>query len=95
MQLNQEKTKNYSSKNSIELGLYQHYKGNLCEVIGVAHFSEDPLQLMVVYKKLEACTLREQDITLEPGSLWVRPLEMFNEYITDANGNQIKRFKKV
>lgn len=95
MQLNQEKTNNYSSKNLIEPGLYQHYKGGLYEVIGTAHYSEDPLQLMVIYKKLEACTLEPEGIMLEPGSLWVRPLAMFNEYVTDADDNQIKRFKKV
>ena len=50
---------------------------------------------MVIYKKLEACTLEPNNITLEPGSLWIRPLLMFNEYITDADGNQVKRFQKI
>ena len=61
-------------------GLYEHYKGNLYKVIGVAKHSES-LEHMVVYK---ACHGNED--------LWVRPYNMFCEKIT-SNGTVIDRFK--
>jgi len=67
---------------NIELGRYQHYKGQFYEVIGIAKHSET-LEELVVYKQQYG----------EFG-LWVRPLKMFLEDIT-IDGEIVKRFKKV
>ncbi|AZN35956.1 DUF1653 domain-containing protein [Iodobacter ciconiae] len=64
---------------SIENGIYQHYKGPLYQVIGVAKHSETEEE-MVVYR----CLYGEFD-------LWVRPLAMFTESIT-YNGKTVQRF---
>ena len=53
----------------IKPGKYQHFKGNLYEVIGVASHSET-LEPMVVYWALYG----------EYG-LWVRPASMWNEWV--------------
>lgn len=68
----------------MEKGLYKHYKGNIYEVIGVATHSET-LEKMVVYRA-----------TYQKGgeNLWVRPLAMFAETITQ-NGQTVKRFSKL
>ncbi len=49
----------------LKLGRYQHYKGGVYEVLGVARFSEDETE-MVVYKALYG-----------DNQLWVRPLAIF------------------
>ena len=66
----------------MELGVYRHYKGKDYEVIGVAKHSEDESEL-VVYRTLYG-----------DFSLWVRPLEMFNETI-EIDGQQVKRFQRL
>ena len=68
----------------IEAGLYQHYKGKIYEVIGVARHSESQ-ETLVVYKA-----------TYQPEgeNLWVRPLAMFNETVL-VNGCETKRFRKL
>jgi hypothetical protein len=66
----------------MELGVYRHYKGKDYEVIGVAKHSEDESEL-VVYRTLYG-----------DFSLWVRPLEMFNEII-EIDGQQVKRFQRL
>lgn len=62
------------------MGKYEHYKGGVYEVIGVASHSET-LEKMVVYRH-------------DDGELWVRPLAMFREMV-EVNGKKIPRFKKV
>lgn len=57
----------------IKPGKYRHFKGNLYEVIGLAHHSET-MELMVVYRALYG----------EQG-LWVRPAAMWNETVDKAN----------
>ena len=57
----------------IKLGIYRHYKGNEYEILGTAKHSET-LEELVVYRKLYS-----------DHSLWVRPLEMFTEYVPDTN----------
>ncbi len=63
-------------------GTYQHYKGNVYEVIGVAKHSETEEELVVYFP------------VKTPGQLWVRPLSMFTEYI-ELNGLKTARFKKI
>lgn len=54
---------------SIQVGIYQHYKGPQYRVIGVAQHSESEEQL-VVYQALYG-----------DFGLWVRPLSMFVEQV--------------
>lgn len=63
-------------------GIYQHYKGNRYEVIGIAKHSES-LEEMVVYRALYG-----------DGGLWVRPMAMFFEMV-EVNGAKIQRFARV
>ena len=66
----------------MKLGIYEHYKGNKCEVIGIAKHSET-LEELVVYRELYGeC------------ELWVRPVKMFIEDV-EVNGNKIPRFRFV
>ncbi len=67
---------------TIEKGVYRHYKGNEYEVIGVANHSET-LELMVVYRAMYG----EKE-------LWVRPASMWNETV-NVNGKEVKRFEKL
>ena len=68
----------------LELGTYQHYKGNKYIVLGVAKHSET-LEELVVY-----VTLYEN----EESALWVRPLTMFLESVV-VNGKEVPRFQKL
>lgn len=52
----------------LQLGIYKHFKGLICEVIALAKDSETK-ELMVVYKELQN------------KSIWVRPLKMFTEHV--------------
>ena len=66
--------------NMLQLGKYQHYKGGLYEVIGIARHSETKEEL-VVYRALT-----------DNFGLWVRPLTMFLENV-EVDGKLILRFK--
>jgi hypothetical protein len=68
----------------MELGLYQHYKGVIYEVIGIARHSET-LEQLVVY----TATYQQ-----EGENLWLRPLSMFNEKII-IDGKEVSRFSKI
>ena len=57
----------------IKPGIYQHFKGNRYEVIGLASHSET-MEPMVVYRALYG----------EHG-LWVRPAAMWNEIVDKEN----------
>ena len=70
--------------NNIKNGIYQHYKGNKYEVIGVAKHSET-LEDLVVYRAL---------YDNQVSQLWVRPLKMFTETI-ENDGKEIERFKYI
>ncbi len=63
-------------------GIYQHYKGNRYEVIGIARHSES-LEEMVVYRAL-----------YDDHGLWVRPADMFAESVV-INGESIPRFQYI
>lgn len=68
---------------TVELGLYQHHKGNLYEVIGVGKHSETGEDL-VVYKGL-------YDSPHGYGAIWIRPISMWSEEVRPG----VLRFKKV
>ena len=63
-------------------GLYRHYKGQQCRVLGVARPSETEEEV-VIYQALYG----------EFG-LWVRPLSMFTEAV-EVNGERLPRFALV
>jgi len=66
----------------LETGKYQHYKGGLYEVIGVANNSET-MESLVVYRAL-----------YKENQLWVRPLKMFCEDV-EYEGGIVPRFKYI
>lgn len=63
-------------------GLYQHYKGNFYQVLGLCRHSET-LEEMVVYRGLYG-----------DYGLWVRPKAMFEGTINEQ-GKEIPRFKFI
>lgn len=67
-------------------GVYEHYKGNRYEVLGVARHSET-LEEYVVYKALYTSEFGKD-------TLWIRPLQMFLESVV-KDGEEVPRFKKV
>lgn len=60
----------------LQVGKYQHYKGNFYQVEGIAIHSETE-QEMVLYRPLYGA-----------GLLWVRPLQMFLEDVQIEGKNQ-------
>lgn len=66
----------------IQLGRYQHFKGNYYQVLHLAKHSETD-EWMVVYQPEYG----------ERG-IWVRPLSMFDETI-ERDGKRVKRFELV
>jgi hypothetical protein len=66
----------------VEGGLYRHYKGNQYRVHSVVKHSET-LEELVLYE-----TLYENKL----GKMWVRPKEMFLEYIV-IEGKEVPRFQ--
>lgn len=69
----------------LQPGIYQHAKGNLYEVLGIAHHSET-LEELVLYKQLYDAP------DFPRGTLWVRPKEMFLEMV-EKDGILVPRFK--
>lgn len=67
---------------TLATGMYQHHKGNLYRVLGVARHSET-LAPMVVYQPIKG-----------DGAMWARPFDMFVESV-EVNGVQIPRFKRL
>ncbi len=67
---------------SIPVGKYRHFKGNMYEVICIARHSENASP-MVVYRALYG----------EYG-IWVRPAEMWNE-VVERDGKVFRRFEKA
>lgn len=66
----------------LSLGIYEHYKGNRYEVLGVGRHSETHEE-MVVYRALYG----SQDI-------WIRPLSLFVDAVS-WEGQTLPRFKMV
>jgi hypothetical protein len=65
---------------AIQPGTYKHFKGGEYLVLGTGRHSEEPTKEFVIYKSLKT------------GCLWIRPLEMFLEYI-DKDGYKGPRFQ--
>ena len=72
----------YFGNETVKLGLYRHYKGNMYEVLGQALHSET-MEELVVYRALYG----------EYG-LWVRPKAMFLEIVVQE-GKAIPRFEYI
>ena len=70
------------SAQSLQPGIYRHYKGNLYQVLGVAQHSETGEQLVVYVPQYGE------------GGYWVRPLDMFCEQV-ELNGQSLPRFALV
>lgn len=68
---------------SLKKGIYQHYKGQLYQVMNVATHSETEEKL-VVYQ----CLYGDY-------SIWVRPLTMFTGMITTPDDREVERFKLI
>ncbi|MBI2550932.1 DUF1653 domain-containing protein [Candidatus Uhrbacteria bacterium] len=66
----------------LQPGIYEHYKGNQYEVIGVAQH-EETLEEFVVYRALYG-----------GHQLWIRPRKVFEEMV-DVDGKMVPRFKFV
>lgn len=67
-------------ESTLPTGKYQHYKGPMYEVLGIATHSESEEKL-VVYRTLYG-----------KFDLWVRPLEMFCEDVV-VDGVKMPRFR--
>ena len=68
---------------SLKKGIYQHYKGQLYQVMNVATHSETEEKL-VVYQ----CLYGDY-------SIWVRPLAMFTETVMLEDDREVERFKLI
>ncbi len=66
----------------MQLGKYQHYKGNIYEVIGIALHSET-LEELVIYKSID-----------NDKKIWARPKSMFLENV-EVSEKIIPRFKII
>ncbi|MFW2177496.1 MULTISPECIES: DUF1653 domain-containing protein [unclassified Moraxella] len=66
----------------IQLGIYQHYKGNFYQVLHLATHSETE-EPMVVYRTLYGSY-----------DVWVRPLAMFEEMV-EVDGQCLPRFALI
>jgi hypothetical protein len=66
----------------IQLGKYQHFKGNYYQVLHLARHSETE-DTFVVYHPFE-----------DKEDIWIRPLSMFNETII-REGKILKRFQFI
>lgn len=69
----------------LEKGIYQHYKGNQYQVLGVGRDTETN-DYSVVYAPL-------YEHSGQP-DIWIRPYSMFIESV-DVDGATIPRFKKI
>ena len=69
------------SASTLQAGIYQHYKGQLYQVLHTARHSETE-KTLVVYQ----CLYGDY-------SIWVRPFEMFIETVELADGQTVPRFK--
>lgn len=66
--------------NSIKTGLYQHYKGNRYQLLGIGRHSET-LEEFAIYQAVDGNK-----------ELWVRPLSMFCENVKIGENFEVPRF---
>jgi hypothetical protein len=66
---------------------YKHYSGKLYTVIAIAHDSEDPSMLRVIYQGLY------DDPVFGMYPIWDRPYTMFTENV-QIDGKEFKRFEE-
>lgn len=71
----------------IKPGKYQHFRGNVYEVLGVVRHSETLEELVVYQAKYDHPEFGKN-------SLWVRPKSMFLEKV-EIDGKKVPRFKYV
>jgi hypothetical protein len=71
----------------IKLGKYQHYRGKMYEVVGVARHSET-LEDVVVYRALY------NSRKFGRNALWIRPMKMFFEHVV-VDGKKMPRFRFI
>ena len=71
----------------VKLGRYQHYKGKIYEVLGVAKHSETEEEL-VIYKALY------NSKQFGSNALWARSKKMFLEDVI-VEGERIPRFRHI
>lgn len=69
----------------VKAGEYQHFKGQIAQVIGVAKHSETQEEYVVYYHPEKDDGKRQ---------LWIRPKEMFFEKV-EINGKKVSRFKFI
>lgn len=69
-------------------GIYKHYSGKMYKVIALAHDSEDPCVMRVIYQGLYDCP------TFGPYPIWDRPYTMFVENVI-INGKEQARFEHM
>jgi hypothetical protein len=75
--------------NAVTVGaIYKHYSGKLYKVIGIAHDSEDPSILRVIYQGLYNCPIYGAH------PIWSRKYEVFIEHVV-VNGIRQPRFTIV
>lgn len=67
---------------AVPAGRYQHYKGNLYDLVGAVRHSET-LEPLALYRPLSG-----------DGGLWVRPWAMFFETVV-VNGVSQPRFRRL
>jgi hypothetical protein len=70
---------------------YVHFKGEdwIYEVVALSRDSENPDRRIVVYKQLYS----RDDFPI--GTVWVRSLEDFCEFVDIPNEKRIKRFRRI
>jgi hypothetical protein len=71
----------------IKLGKYQHFKGKLYQVIGVARHSETYEELVIYQALFESKEFGKNTI-------WARPKKMFLEKVNNK-GKKCPRFKYI
>ena len=71
----------------MKLGKYQHFKGGLCEVLGVAKDSEN-LEEYVVYIHFDPVKDEKEK------TMWIRTKKMFQENVM-VDGKEVPRFKFI
>jgi hypothetical protein len=65
----------------IKKGKYEHFKGGVYKVLGVAHHHED-LEVFVIYQGIDE-------------KVWIRPISMFTEMVSNPKEYSAQRFTRL